>query len=257
VPEGNTLTAGQWWPRGYSGPPLVSVDEQLAQTLGLKLGDRIAVSLLGVERSATIASFRRIDWDSMGFNYVLVFTPNAIGDAPHNLAATIDLPSGTPTGGMLRQLVREFPSSSVIETGAILRDARGLLNQMSLAILAAASVAVLAGIAVLLGAIAAARAARTYDSVILRVLGASGRQLLLVQLIEYGLLATLLALVALPLGSGIGWVVIVRLFGFDWLPDWGVVLAVLGAGLALVNGFALAASLPLLRARPASVLREL
>ena len=65
------------------------------------------------------------------------------------------------------------------------------------------------------------------------------------------------ALVALPLGSGIGWVVIVRLFGFDWLPDWGVVLAVLGAGLALVNGFALAASLPLLRARPASVLREL
>ena len=257
LPEGNSVTAGQWWPRGYAGPPLVSVDEKLAQSLGLKLGDRIAVSLLGVERSATIASFRRIDWDSMGFNYVLVFTPNAIADAPHNLAATIDLPPGTPTGGMLRQLVRAFPSSSVIETGAILRDARGLLNQMSLAILAAASVAVLAGIAVLLGAISAARAARTYDTVILRVLGASGRQLLLVQLMEYGLLAALLALVALPLGSAIGWVVVVQLFGFEWLPNWGEVLAVLGAGLALVTGFALAASLPLLRARPASVLREL
>ena len=92
VPEGNSLTAGKWWPRGYSGEPLVSVDERLAEALDLKLGDRLTVGLLGVERSARIASFRRIDWDTMGFNYVLVFSPNAIADAPHNLAATVDLP---------------------------------------------------------------------------------------------------------------------------------------------------------------------
>ena len=257
LPEGNALTAGQWWARDHTGPPLVSVDEQLAQSLNLQLGDRISVSLLGVERSATIASFRRIDWDSLGFNYVLVFTPNAIADAPHNLAATIDLPDGSSAGGLLRRLVKAFPSSSVIETGAILRDARGLLDQMSLAILAVASVAVMAGIAVLLGAIAAARAARTYDTVILRVLGASRAQVLLVLLGEYGLLSVILAAVALPLGSGIGWLVIVKLFGFDWLPAWGVVLGVLGGGLALVLAVALAASLPLLRARPARVLREL
>lgn len=257
LPEGNELTSGQWWARDYTGPPLVSVDEKLAKSLNLQLGDRISVSLLGVERSATIASFRRIDWDSLGFNYVLVFTPNAIADAPHNLAATIDLPDGSSSGGLLRRLVKAFPSSSVIETGAILRDARGLLDQMSLAILAVASVAVMAGIAVLLGAIAAARAARTYDTVILRVLGASRAQVLLVLLGEYGLLSVILAAVALPLGSGIGWLVIVKLFGFDWLPAWGVVLGVLGGGLALVLAFALAASLPLLRARPARVLREL
>ena len=154
-------------------------------------------------------------------------------------------------------MVKAFPSSSVIEVGGVLTQARDLLRQVSLAILAAASVAVLAGIAVLLGAIAAARASRLYDNVILRVLGASGRQLLLLQLAEYALLASLLALVALGLGSLVAWLVVVQLFGFDWLPDWPQVLAVLGLGLALVIGFALAASLPLLRAKPAQALREL
>ncbi len=257
VPEGNVVTAGTWWANAYAGPPLVSVDESLAQALNLKLGDRLVIGLLGVERSATIASFRRIDWDTMGFNYVLVFSPNAIADAPHNLAATIDLPPGTPRGGMLRRLTRAFPSSSVIEVGNILRDARALLTQMGTAILAAASVAVLAGIAVLLGAVAAARASRLYDNVILRVLGASRRQLLLLQLAEYGALALVLAVVALALGSGLAWLVIVQLFEFDWLPDWPRVLAVLVAGLALVLTFALAGSLPLLRAKPAQALREL
>ena len=257
LPEGNSLTAGTWWPAHYTGPPLVSIDEKLASALDLQLGDRLTIGLLGVERSATIASFRRIDWDSMGFNYVLVFSPNAIADAPHNLAATIDLPPGAPPRNLLRQLSTAFPQSSVIEVGGLLRDARALLTQISAAILAAASVTVLAGVAVLLGAISAARASRLYDNVILRVLGASRRQLLLLQLAEYGVLALVLAGVALMLGTGIAWLVIVKLFGFDWLPHWPRVLGVLGAGLVLVLGFALAGSLPLLRAKPAQALREL
>jgi putative ABC transport system permease protein len=257
VPEGNSVTAGKWWPKGYAGEPLVSIDERLAAALNLKLGDRLTIGLLGVERTARIASFRRIDWDSLGFNYVLVFSPNAIADAPHNLAAMIDLPRSAQRGGMLRTLVKQFPSSSVIEVGAVLTQARDQLRPVSLAILAAASVAVLAGIAVLLGAIAAARASRIYDNVILRVLGASRRQLLGLQLAEYALLATVLAGVALALGMGAAWLVVVELFEFDWLPDWPAVLATLGLGLAMVIGFALAASLPLLRAKPAQALREL
>ncbi|MFC0588356.1 ABC transporter permease [Novosphingobium aquiterrae] len=257
LPEGNSLTAGTWWPAGYSGEPLVSVDEKLASALNLRIGDRLTIGLLGVERTAKIASLRRIDWDSMGFNYVLVFSPNAIADAPHNLAATVDLPQGSAKGPLLRALVKGFPSSSVIEVGGVLAQARDLLGQVSLAILSAASVAVLAGIAVLLGAIAAARAARTYDNVVLRVLGASRGQLLGLQLAEYGLLAAVLAGVALALGSGLAWLIIVELFDFDWLPNWPRVFAVLGAGLVLVIGFALAASLPLLRAKPAQALREL
>lgn len=257
VPPGNTVTAGEWWPEAYSGEPLVSVDENLAQAAGLEIGDYLTIGLLGVERSARIASFRRIEWESLGFNYVLVFSPNALQDAPHNLAATIDLPPGQTAGSLLRDLVAAFPASSVIEVGPLLTQARDILDQVSLAILAAASVAVLAGIAVLLGAIAAARAARLYDSVILRVLGASRRQLLVLQLAEFGALALLLALVALGLGSLLAWLVVVQMFEFDWLPDWPRILAVLGAGVALVLAFALGASLPLLRARPAQALRTL
>lgn len=261
VPEGNVVTDGAWWPAHYTGEPLVSVDEKFARATGLKLGDRLTIGLLGVERSARVASFRRIDWDSFGFNYVLVFSPNALADAPHKLAATIALPADARTaatkGGLLQALGRAFPASSVIEVGPLLGDARALLSQVGNAILAAASVAVLAGIAVLTGAIAAARAARAYDQVILRVLGASRGQLLLAALAEYALLAGVLALVALGLGTGLGWLVVVRLFHFAFLPDWGRVLLVLGAALALVLGWALGSALPLLRARPASALREL
>lgn len=158
---------------------------------------------------------------------------------------------------MLRAMVKAFPSSSVIEVGGVLAQARDLLGQVSLAILAAASVAVLAGVAVLLGAIAAARAARTYDNVVLRVLGASRGQLLGLQMAEYGILSLVLAGVALALGSALGWLIVVEMFDFDWLPSWPRVLAVLGGGLVLVIGFALAASLPLLKAKPAQALREL
>lgn len=261
LPDGNVVTAGAWWPRDYAGEPLVSVDEQLRDAIGLKLGDRITIALLGVERTAKIASFRRIDWDSMGFNYVLVFSPNAIADAPHNLAATVSLPPAEKRAAtrraILSSLVAALPSTSVIEIGPVLGQVRDILSQMGTAILAAASVAVLAGMAVLAGAISAARERRQYDTVILRVLGASRRQLLALLLAEYGLLCALLAAVALGLGTLTGWLVITRLFEFDWLPDWPRVLGVLGAGVALVLVLALAGSLSLLRTRPAQALREL
>ncbi len=260
LPPGNRVVEGQWWSPVHSGEPLVSVDADFARAVGLKPGDYLTIGILGVERTARVANLREIDWESMGFNFALVFSRNAIADAPHNLSATIDLPDGADAaakGRLLRALVKEMPSSSVIEVGGILVEARKLLEQVSLATLAAAGVTVLAGLAVLMGAIAAARASRTYDTVMLRVLGASRRQILLLQLAEYGLLAGVLALVALGIGGGLAWVVITQLFEFDWLPDWGEVLGVLGLGTALVLGFALAGSLPLLRAKPARALREL
>jgi len=257
LPPGNTLTDGEWWPQDHAGEPLVSVDEEFARAIDLKIGDYLTVALLGVERTVRVANLRRIDWESMGFNYVLVFSPNALADAPHNLAATIELPEGAPTGPLLRRLVDAFPASSVIEIGQVLSQARTILQQVGIATFAAASVAVLAGLAVLLGSIAAARAARTYDTVVLRVLGASRGQILRMQLAEYALLAMVLAGVALALGSLTAWLVVTQLFEFDWLPDWPTVLAVLGAGIAVVLAFALGGSLPLLRARPAQALRAL
>ena len=257
VPEGNVVTEGDWWASDHSGESLVSVDEELAQAIDLKVGDAITIGVLGTERTATVANLRRIDWENMGFNYVLVFSPNTLADTPHNLAATIDLTEGSDTAPLLQALVREFPSSSAIEIGQVLDEAQTILGQVGLAVLAAASVAVLAGIAVLLGAIAAARERRTYDTVIFRVLGASRKQVWLVLLAEFLLLALILSFVALLLGGGIAWAIVTQMFEFEWLPNWPVVLGVLGAGIALVLAFALAGSAPVLRAKPAQALREL
>ena len=256
LPEGSELAAGRWWPRDYTGPPLVSIDEKLAQALNLKIGDPVTYSLLGIERSARIASFRRIKWDTLGFNFVMVFSPNAIRDAPHNLAATIDLPKGRE-GVVMRALLPRFPSVSVIEVRGVIGQIRDIVGQMATAITAAASVAILAGIAVLIGALAAAREARTYDGVILRTLGATRAQVLAVQMLEYAFLSLALAMLALVLGLGGAWYVVTGLFQFDWLPDYAVVFATLaaGAGLTLVVG--LIGAWPILSARPASALRQL
>lgn len=256
LPQGSVLSAGAWWPADYAGPPLVSLDREAARTLGLKVGDTLTVSILGREITATIASLREIHWETLGFNYLMVFSPNTLAAAPHSLTATIEM-DDAHQGAVTRALLAAFPSASIIATREIVGQVRTILDQMAAAILLSASVAILAGIAVLVGAIAASRAARTYDSTILKTLGATRAQVLGAQAIEYALLAGLLALLALGLGGGAAWFVIVRVFDFGWSPDWGVVLGTLGAGAFLTLGIGLAGSWPVLSARPAAVLRRL
>ncbi len=262
LPPGSDLVAGRWWPADYAGPPLVSIDAEAAGVLGVGVGDSLTVSVLGREIRARIASLRKVNWDTMGFNYILVFSPNTLANAPHSFAATIALPgtksARAATGaGLQRQLLRAFPGISIVPVGDILGQVTALLGQMSAAILAAASITILAGIAVLIGAIAASRQSRSYDSVIMKTLGATRGQVLAAQALEYALLAAVLALVALALGGGAAWFVITRLFDFAWAPDWRVVTATLAGGAVLTLGIGLAGSLPLLGLRPAKALREL
>lgn len=254
LPDGSRITAGEWWPRDYSGPPLVSLDERVAQALSLAVGDTLTVSVLGREIPARIASLRKIDWETMGFNYMMVFPPSTLAGAPHTLAGAISLPPERETASA-RAILAAFPGVSVISVREVLGQARTLLDQMALAVLAAASVTLLAGMAVLTGAVAAARQSRTYDAVVLKTLGATRGQLLWVQALEYGLLGLLLGAVALAIGLGGAWWIIVQVFEFTWAPDWGRVLATLGAGLAVTLVLSLAGALPILSARPASALR--
>lgn len=254
-PQGSDVVAGRWWPRNYAGPPLVSLDQEAAKVMGVRVGDTLTVSILGREITARIASLREIHWESMGFNYIMVFSPNAVRDAPHSLTSTIELDGGGE-GAVARAIVRTFPSASVIPTAEVIGQVRTVLDQMATAILLSASVAILAGIAVLVGAIAASRQARAYDSVILKTLGATRGQILGAQAAEYGLLAALLAALALALGLTAAWFVIVQIFEFRWAPDWAVVLATLGGGALLTLGIGLLGSLPLLRIRPAEALRR-
>ncbi|WAC23958.1 ABC transporter permease [Blastomonas sp. SL216] len=261
LPQGSELIEGTWWPKDYDGPPLVSVDREMAKILDLKVGDSLTVSLLGREFTARIASLRQINWDTMGFNYVMVFSPNTLRDAPHNLAATVSLKgmadAGVKERAVSKAVLANFASSSVIEVRDVIGQVTTILTQIATAIAAAGSIAILSGIAVLIGAIAASRQARIYDSVILKTLGATRGQILSAQALEYGLLAALLALVALALGLTAAWYVITQIFSFNWSPDWPVVMLTLGGGALLTLGLGIAGSLPVLAARPARALRQL
>ncbi len=256
LPEGSDLVAGRWWPQDYSGPPLISLDEEAAKTMGIGVGDTLTVNVLGREIEASIASLRKVNWDTMGFNYVLVFSPNTLATAPHSLAATVTTPSGRD-GAVTHALLDAFPGVSVIAVKEVIGQISGLLDQMSSAILAAASIAILAGIAVLIGAISASRQARSYDSVMLKTLGATRLQVLGAQALEYALVAATLALVSFALGTAAAWYVIVHVFDFGWAPDWATMLGTLAGGALLTLGIGIAGSIPLMSVRPARALRQL
>jgi len=255
LPEGSELIKGEWWAADYAGPLLVSLDAEQAEVLNLDVGDMLTVSVLGREMQARIASLRRINWDTMGFNYVMVFSPSGLANAPHSLTATITL-NGDNKGQVARSLLAGFPNVPVIETSEILNKVRSLLEQMSAAIVAAASITILAGIAVLIGAISASRQMRSYDSIILKTLGATRRQILVTQALEYGLIAAVLAIISLLLGMTAAWFVIIQVFEFGWAPDWGIVLATLLGGATITLGIGLVSSLSLMALRPAQALQR-
>lgn len=256
VPVGSEVVSGAWWAADYKGPPLVSLDLPVAESLGVSVGDTLTVSVLGVEVQAKIAALREVKWENFGLNYALVFSPGSFDAAPHNMVATLTV-SADAERQLAKSIPPAFPSASIIEVGEVVGQISTLLTQMAQAIAAAASIAILAGIAVLVGAIAAARQSRIYDSVILKLLGSTRRQILAAQAMEYGLLALVLGLLALLLGMAAGWYVVVQIFDFTFAPDpWIVAFTLIGgAGITFILG--IAGSLPILAARPAEALRSL
>jgi len=256
LPEGSRVVEGRWWPADYLGPPLVSIDVAAARALGLKVGDSLTVSVLGVEIPARIASFREIEWDTFGFNFAILFAPGALEAAPHSFAATVATDPGHEAA-VSRAVTAAFPSVSIIRVADIITQVSGLLGQLAIAIRAAGSVAILSGIAVLVGAVAASRRARTYDAVLLKLLGATRAQILWTQAMEFLVLAGLLALVALAIAAGAGWYLVVRVLDLEWAPDWWVVIATLAAGALVTLIIGLLGAWPALAARPARALRTL
>jgi putative ABC transport system permease protein len=255
-PPANTLVSGKWWPRDYAGPPLISIDDDAATALGLKIGDSITVSVLGVDVTARIASTRKIDWQSLGFNFAILFAPGTLEAAPHGWMATLAVKPDEERA-VAAGIGRSFPTASVIRVKDVLGQVGELLGQLSAAIRAAASVTVAAGIAVLIGALAAGARARTYDAVLLKLLGATRGQVARATLAEYGLLALVVAGVALLLGGLAGWYVITQVFKLEWQPDWLPVAATVLAGGAVTVLLGLAGSWQALSARPNAVFRDL
>ena len=255
-PEGSRIVEGEWWPTEYRGPPLVSLDAENARAAGLGVGDSLTVSVLGREIEAQIANLREIDWGRMGVNFVIIFAPGPLEAAPHSLMGTISMDKAQEQA-FARAANQHFPAVSVVRIQDVIATVSNLMGQLAAAIRAAGAVAILAGIAVLVGALAASRRARVYDSVLLKLLGATRGRILAVQVMEFMILASILCLLALLLGAGAGWYVVVELFELEWAPDWSIVLMTLGAGAGLTLGIGLLGTLPALAARPAQALRAL
>jgi putative ABC transport system permease protein len=255
APTGSRIVAGKWWPADYAGPPLVSMDAEQAGLLGLGVGDTITVSVLGVEITATIASLREIQWDSLGFNFVLVFDPGTLREAPFTWMATVSPPPAAEAG-YVGAVSRAHPTASVVRVKDVVGEVGALLTQLGVAVRAAASVAILAGIAVLVGALAAQARARTYDNAIMKTLGATRRQLMGSAALEYAGLGTVVAGVALGIGALAAWLTTTQVLDLGFRPDWVVALLTVLAGAAVTLVLGLAGAWRVLGVKVATVLRE-
>ncbi len=239
-PPDARVVAGAWWPADYSGPPLVSLDANIAKGFGLGLGDSITVNVLGRDIEARIANLREIDWSNLSMNFTFVMTPNALAGAPYSDIASVF----APPGGELkveRAAASAAPSASAIRVKEALAEIKGVMAGAGTAIRIAAAVTLLAGAMVLAGAIAAGRQRRMRETVILKVLGARRADLLAALAIEYLLLGLSAAAVAAALGTGAARALVINLLRTKWafLPGpvattaLGAVAAVLILGLAL------------------------
>jgi len=236
---GAELTAGEWWPADYDGPPLISLDNGVGEALGLAPGDRLTVNILGRDVEVTIANLRVIDWSNLTINFVLVFSPGLLERAPQTQIATV---KADPEAEALveRAVTDRFANVSAIRVKEALRAVAELMAHIAAAVRATASVALLAGVLVLAGAVAAGHHRRVYDAVVLKVLGATRRDIGQAFLMEYGLLGLATAFIAGLLGTLAAYLVLTEVMHmtFAFLPGAVIWTALIATGITLALGFA-------------------
>jgi putative ABC transport system permease protein len=260
LPAGSRLVAGDWWAPDYSGPPLVSMEKRIADGLGLKIGDEIAVNVLGRNFSAHIANLRSVDWNSLGINFVLVFSPGAFRGAPHTEIATVTYPgggTGAEETALLKAVTDTLPGVTAVRVKDALDAIAAVVMNLVLAVRAASSVTLIAAIMVLGGALAAGHRHRVYDAVILKTLGATRRQLIAAYALEYLLLGSATVVFGVAAGSIAGWRIVVDLMTlpFQWQGGPAIAAAVIAVVITMI--FGLMGTWPALGRKPAAVLRNL
>lgn len=258
LPENSTLSQGTWWPADYSGEPLVSFSAQEAGELGLKIGDMVTVNVLGRNVTAKIANFREVQWESMGINFVMVFSPNTFAGAPHSWLATLTEDKAVPAdeAKILNAVTRSYPAITTVRVKDALDVVNRLVAQLGTAIRAAAGVALIASVLVLAGALAAGNRARVHDAVILKTLGATRRTLISAFSLEYMLIGLATAIFALAAGGVAAWFVVARIMTLpsSFLPE--VAIATIVFALVLTVGFGLVGTWRVLGHKAAPVLRS-
>jgi len=255
VPAGSRVVEGKWWPRDYQGPPLVSFDAELARGMGLKLGDSLTINVLGRDVTAEIANLRAIDWTSLRINYALVFSPGTFAGAPETYIATARVPPDREAA-LQKAVTDQFANISAIPVKDALEAVSQMVAQVAMVLQVTAAIALGAAALVLAGALAASRRRRLYEAVVLKVLGATRRDLVSAFLLEYGLLGLLAAVVASVLGTVAAYLVLTEIMRTDWvfLPGAAVLSAGVALLLTLVLGYA--GTWRALGASPAAYLRN-
>ena len=259
LPAGSTLAQGKWWSADYAGKPLVSLETDIAAGLGLKIGDSIGVNVFGREIGATIASTRKVDWRKFGINFVLVFSPDTFAGAPYSDLATVTFPrAGDPRElTLLREVAQAYPSVTSIRVKDALDAVSGVVAQLATAIRGAASVALVASVLVLAGALAAGQEARLYDAVVLKTLGATRARLLAAFLLEYGILGLATAVFGVLAGTAAAWGIVAKVMGLDFTFVWSQALLAAFGALAVTVGLGLVGTWRILGRKPAPYLRNL
>ena len=215
APPDVNVVAGKWWPANYTGPPLISLDANIAQGIGVGTGDTLTVNVLGREIQGRIHNLRRIDWSTLGINFVIVFSPGALESAPHTFIATAKTSEAAELP--LRAAVTDaFPNITAIRIREALEAVNQILRNIGVAVRAVAAVTLAAGVLVLAGAIAANHQRRVYDAVMLKVLGATRSRVLGTYLLEYIFLGLITAVLAAVIGTAAAWSVVAKVMGMPW-----------------------------------------
>ncbi|TMJ38585.1 MAG: FtsX-like permease family protein, partial [Alphaproteobacteria bacterium] len=270
LPKGSTITDGLWWPANYSGPPLVSFVDEVAKGLDLKVGDDITVNVLGRDVTAKITSLRKVNWRSLDINFLMIFTPDTLKQAPHQNIVTVEM-SGGDEGKLLNAVSRAFPTVTAIRVKDVVATVTDLLTEMLRAIRGANALTLITGILVLAGALSAGLSARLYEAVVLKTYGATRIELIQAFIIEYAILGLASAVFGVTVGAlgswfsavfGVtvgalgSWFLSFWILEMPWVFSWST--ALLTALLAMVLSIAagLAVTWRALSAKPAPILRD-
>jgi len=260
IPAGSRLVEGEWWAPHYQGPPLVSFEKRIADGLGLKLGDPVTVNVLGRNLTATVANLRAVDWQNLGINFVMVFSPATFRGAPHSHIATLTYPGGSTTDeeiALLRAVADAFPTVTTLRVRDALDAVGQIVANLALAIRGASVLTLLVAVLVLGGALAAGHRHRVYDAVIFKTVGATRIRLISAYALEYLALGLATAVFGIAAGSAAAAFVIVRVMNlsFAWPP--APLLAAAAGAIATTVVLGLIGTFTALGQKPAAVLRNL
>jgi len=231
LPGGNPVVAGRWTPEEADG---LSVEEGLAKTLGLKLGDRLGFDIAGQPYAGRITSLRKVDWGSMRVNFFVLFPRSAL---PAELPMTwISAFRAPPQRGFDSALSRAFPNVTNVDVSASIAQVQRVLDQVIRAVEFLFSFTLATGLVVLFAAVTATREARSREYALMRAMGASRRLLATVQRAELLGVGALAGFLASLVAVGVGWLLALYAFEFSWNPTPWVPLAGTVAGALLAWG---------------------